>query len=492
MIDVVVIGGGPSGAVAASLLASWGHTVTLVTQAIDPARGLANSLPPSTRKLLDRVGILAIVERVGYPTTGNTVWWGDDERVESFSGDRAAYGYQVFRPALDPLLLEHAGACGVRVIRDATVTQAKVGGGGARVAVRASGADTVLDARFALDCSGRSGVIARQGWRLPPDCQMQALLGSWRRPGGWAIADASHTSVETYDDGWAWTVPISATERHAGVIVHGGRSRLVRGPSIDATYRTELSKSARIAAQVSDAELGDVWACDASLYSSSCFAGPAFLLIGDAASTIDPLSSFGVKKALASAWLGAVAAHTRLIDGSRDVVASQFFSQWETRVYDTHLRRSRDFAIEAYQRHPSAFWQAQAAIPVRPPQSDPDDERVWLRDPLVGRALTELREQPLLRAERAASIGWVRTGLIRGNEVVEDVAIPIEPSMPLRYLKGVDLIGLAELAPLSSQVPDLFARYVREHHPVPLADFLAALSFLFARGVLRHLPGPET
>src|SRR6187401_2464508 len=114
MADVVVIGGGPSGSVVAALLATWGHAVVLVTQAVDPARGLVNSLPPSTRKILTTVGILDIVERIGFPTTGNTVWWGDAERVEVFAGDGRTPGYQVFRPQLDSLLLDRASAAGVR------------------------------------------------------------------------------------------------------------------------------------------------------------------------------------------------------------------------------------------------------------------------------------------------------------------------------------------------------------------------------------------
>src|SRR6185369_12243561 len=85
------------------------------------------------------------------------------------------------------------------------------------------------------------------------------------------------------------------------------------------------------------------WACDASLYHSEAYAGPQFFLVGDAGSFIDPLSSFGVKKALASAWLAAVAAHTSLLDSGRQNVARDFFSNWERSIYTTHLRRSRDF-----------------------------------------------------------------------------------------------------------------------------------------------------
>ena len=61
------------------------------------------------------------------------------------------------------------------------------------------------------------------------------------------------------------------------------------------------------------------------------YAGPRFLLAGDAGSFIDPLSSFGVKKALASAWLGAIVVHTRLAHADRETLASDFFSDWERR-----------------------------------------------------------------------------------------------------------------------------------------------------------------
>jgi len=85
-VDAVVIGGGPAGTVAARLLASWGHSVLLLTKAIDRPRGLGESLPPSTRKLLATAGVLDDLERAGfYRTTGNTVWWGSrEQRVETF------------------------------------------------------------------------------------------------------------------------------------------------------------------------------------------------------------------------------------------------------------------------------------------------------------------------------------------------------------------------------------------------------------------------
>jgi len=186
-----------------------------------------------------------------------------------------------------------------------------------------------------LDCSGRAGVVARRFRRVQPGHRTHALVGVWERD-TWDLPDDTHTVVETFEDGWAWSVPVSATVRHVGVMVGQG-----------APYRAAVEKTAALRQRLEGATLRHDWACDASLYYSEAYAGAQFFLVGDAGSFIDPLSSFGVKKALASAWLAAVAAHTSLLDSGRQTVARDFFSNWERGVYTTHLGRSRDFARAA-------------------------------------------------------------------------------------------------------------------------------------------------
>ena len=60
-IDAVVIGGGPAGSAAARLLTTWGHDVVVLTTTPDRSRGLAESLPPSTQRVLAEVGVLDAV-----------------------------------------------------------------------------------------------------------------------------------------------------------------------------------------------------------------------------------------------------------------------------------------------------------------------------------------------------------------------------------------------------------------------------------------------
>ncbi len=78
-------------------------------------------MPPSTRKILHRVGALEAVEAAGFVrNTGHTVWWGESEgRVEEFPEGEA--GFQVLRSDLDLILLSLTTDAGSRLERDATV-----------------------------------------------------------------------------------------------------------------------------------------------------------------------------------------------------------------------------------------------------------------------------------------------------------------------------------------------------------------------------------
>ena len=506
-VDIVVIGGGPAGSAIAGLLARWGHSVRVLTRAADPARGAAESLPPSTRKLLATIGVLDAIDAAHfYRTTGNTVWWGPREgHVEKFAaaaGDRiepvphVPYGYQVLRPELDRLLLATAGDSGAEISCDAHVHRVqltesdRLDGGGqwpdARVDYhRERQRATSISCRFALDCSGRAGVIARQGFRRhQTGYRTQAFIGVWQSASGWSLPDPTHTLVETYEDGWAWSVPLAATLRQVGVAVDGGTTRIRRGPTLHGTYRAEIGKTRQISALMSGATLDHVWACDASLFSAHHYAGSQFLLVGDAGSSIDPLSSFGVKKALASAWVGAVAIHTCLTHPDRQRVALEFFSNWERQVYGANLQRSVEFAREAYHRHPHPFWAERAGVHVDAAPGDPDED-VLFRAPDVRLAFERLKESAAIEFAYSERVSLKKRPVIHDREIVLEEAFSL-PEAPdgIRFLAGVDLLKLSAVACGHTQVPDIFDAYCRTYGAVPLPSLVGSLAVLVAKGVL--------
>ena len=359
-VDVVVIGGGPAGSGAAKLIAERGHRVLLIDRPAAARHALAESIPPSAKKALSALGLANVVEAAGFhPWTGNTVWWGDARpRVESFVAGQC--GYQVSRDRFDAVLLAEAARAGVVVVQglardvdlDAAVTLVDVDGETRRVSFG-----------FALDCSGRAGVIARKELRrAEPSHHTVALAGVWRAATQWPESQRTHTLVASYDEGWAWSVPIDDNVRFITVMVDPARTRLNRGASKVDVYRSELNKVRPFASLIEHAALIDgPFGADASPYAAREYAGRNFLLGGDAGSFIDPLSSFGVKKALASAWLASIVVNTVLTTPEMAGEAIAFFDRRERAVHASYSRQAATFARDAASGAEHPFWQARSA-----------------------------------------------------------------------------------------------------------------------------------
>jgi flavin-dependent dehydrogenase len=459
VFDAAIIGGGPAGATAGRLLAQWGHSVTILAAPASKQPSLAECLPPSARKLFHFLNIQEAVDRAGFfQTTGNTVWWGKNRRrIEAYPNGT---GYQVRRSDFDRLLLELAGAAGahVQVGKAFHVPDAN----GARVEFQSDVERAALPAKMILDCSGRAGVIGRSARIKEKNSRTVALCGIWRNEQGWKLPDASHTLVEAYPDGWAWSVPISPFERYVAFMVDP------RSKGLSAAYLAELGKTRAFRKIFSRGKLdAGPWGADASLYTSKCFYGPGFLLVGDAGSFIDPLSSFGVKKAMVSAWVAAVVVNTCLHRPAMREIALKFFDDREREVYAGYLQKSAALYREVGGR--SEFSET-------PPEKDNRG---------IADALSQLKRKSAIRLRRAESVRTESKPAIEGREIVLRDALTM-PGLPdaLDYFENVDLPRLVEIVEHHTQVPDLFEAYNRACRPVTLPNFLAALAMLLAVGVL--------
>jgi hypothetical protein len=212
--------------------------------------------------------------------------------------------------------------------------------------------------------------------------------------------------------------------------------------------------------------------------------GDGALLVGDAASFVDPLSSFGVKKALASAWLAAVVVHTALTDPSATDRAVELFTARELAMAD-HLRQgAAALARDAAGAHETPFWSARADVEAAR-ASDGWDVDALRTDERVHAAFEELKRRPALQLRPADSLRFIKRPVVRGHRItLEDyISAPPVPN-GVRYCRNVDLVVLARLAPEFEQVPDLFEAYNRAAPPAPLPEFLGALSTLVGFGML--------
>jgi flavin-dependent dehydrogenase len=452
-------------------------------------------VPPSTRRILDELGFTAIVDAAGFHTNrGNSVWWGDRAvRHETFADDQP--GFHVDRGSLEAVLVSAAERSGAAVMDRTTARSAEQTVEGWSVRCEPEGrARAELRASWVVDASGRRGLIARSEGRRPDrSTTTLALVQWWRRAGGWSVDHAHRTLVESYVDGWAWSVPLDAELRCFAAMVDG-RPTEHGGTHAAEMLRSELAKTRHIGRITEGAvPQGDAWACPASLYTTARFGRPGLLLAGDAGSFIDPLSSFGVKKALSSGWLAGIAVHTALVDPAMTEAAVGFFDRREADVYRHYRRLSADFFEDAARVYGTSYWEKRASAARRAGgeesagPADPDRLTPEVPEPDVRRAFDAIRSRPALEASHGSSLRTIRRPAIDGHRIVldEHLASHAYPE-GMRFVRGVDLRRLVASAPDHAEVPDAWAAYNGGAAPVTLPDYLAALATAFAAGFLEH------
>lgn len=464
--EILVLGGGPAGCAAARLLALWGHRVRMVTKpATEDGIGLAESLTPSCGKFFDVLGIREAVDAAGFVrTTGNTVWWeGDTPRVERFAA--GASGWQVTAPRLEAVMR--------RAARDAGVSIEE------RVVAPEDAAR--LPARFRLDCSGRAGILARsRGGRVQqPGHRTVALSAVWRTGDGWGAVDPTHTLIESYADGWVWSVPIDQTRRAVAVMVDPRTSLLLRGEGALATYLGELQKTRRMQTLLAPAVRESAptgW--DASMYRSTYYAGDDWILAGDAASFVDPLSSAGVKKALASGWLAAIVVHTTVVRPAMADAARQFFADREADMYANFLTLTERHLQDAAVGQAQPFWTDRVEM-----REEGDRRGVESEErAAIQTAFERLRAADGLRVAIGPEVRVESRAAISGSEIVlEPRLVTPADAAGTRFLYDIDVVTLVELAPQYQDVPDLYDACVNRVGPMPLPAFLTALATAVAR-----------
>lgn len=458
--DIVVAGGGPAGATTARRLAELGYRVVLIEKRRFPRHQIGESLTPSILPLLDFLDVRDEVEAAGFlRMSGHSVCWGSaTPRTAHYSPDQQRQGFQSVRAAFDHILLDRARRAGVRVLEGRPVQDVTTDGAHT-VSVRYA-PDERIRAAFCVDATGHAGVCARHGLRQRDTVfQTLALTGYWRPATGPAGHDFANTLLEAYPNGMVWSVPLHTGLRNVTLLIDWQRGEPLKRGGLRKFYVDELGAAAYVSSFLTQARLvAGPHVFDASLYTARRFATRRSLLVGDAGLFIDPLSSEGVHKAMASAVSAAVVINTILQRPGMREQAAALYDTGQRETYDSHYRQSARYYAEEFRWPQHPFWQRRRRVP--PPDRDAPQAP-------VGDAAVHFSP---FDARPVTALGVSSDVVVREQPVIEGVYVELRPVVVapryprgLRFLSGVNVPRLLECVRARRTVPDILEAY--RHRP---------------------------
>jgi flavin-dependent dehydrogenase len=330
--DVVVIGAGPSGAIAAALLHRRGWRVLVLEAQKFPRFVVGESLLAHCLDFLEEAGMLDAVNRAGYQFKDGAAFIRGPEYSDIHFSDQFSPGYdhayEVDRASFDKLLADEAAKQGVEIRYEHRVVGFEHTATGARLTAQdANGGQFQIAARFVLDASGFGRTLAKLlDLEMPSTFPVRVALvthvtdvmplDAFDRAKVQVIVHPRHEDV------WYWLIPFPNNRCSIGCVATR---------EFHARYPTETKE--RLQAMIAEEPflsrilVNAEWHTpvrEIAGYTASVrtMHGPAFALLGNAAEFLDPVFSSGVAIGMRSASVAAQVLDRQLrgetVDWARD------------------------------------------------------------------------------------------------------------------------------------------------------------------------------
>ncbi len=315
--DVVVIGGGPAGATASTLIAQRGFRVQLFERESFPRFHIGESMIPETYWVLERLNMLPKMRASRFVHKHSVQFISANGRQSApfyFYDNKpheCSQTWQVVRSEFDLMMLNNAREHGVEAHEGVRVLDVIFDGDratGVRIQ-NPDGSVRQVNAQVIIDASGQSGLLMnRLKTRIwDPVLNKGAIWTYWEGAYRDTGRDEGATIVLQTENrkGWFWYIPLHDNRVSVGVVAPFDYLFKDRGPH-EQVYREEVERCPAVRDRIANAKqaTGYFKTRDYS-YRSTKVAGHGYVMVGDAFGFLDPLYSSGLLLALKSGEMAA-------------------------------------------------------------------------------------------------------------------------------------------------------------------------------------------
>lgn len=349
--DVLVIGAGPAGAMAAALLAQKGYRVLVMERQHFPRFSIGESLLAYAAQLLLDANMFDAVLSGGFQFKNGAVFdWGEQHEEFNFA-DKVSPGlgftFQVQRAKFDHILAKEAERFGATVRYGVEITGMTPGAQPTVTCRTEAGETQTYSPKFVLDASGFGRTLARMlDLEKPSAFPARAARFAHVKdgiPSGGFDRQKIRVGISPKDrDIWSWLIPFPDGTSSLGIVAT--REQFARYTGTDEEkYWGMISDEPSLRALVKDAHtvrpVGEIVGFSANVKTLH---GPGFALLGNAAEFLDPVFSSGVTIALHSATLAA-----NLLDRT---------FKGETPDWQTEFQDALMFGVETFRTFVSGWY----------------------------------------------------------------------------------------------------------------------------------------
>jgi flavin-dependent dehydrogenase len=341
--DVAIIGGGPAGSSAGTLLAKAGRRVVIFEKEKFPRFSVGESTLPATLNILERMGVREKIDQGGFLIKyGGEVVSACGQRVRFYFRNglnaKRPTAYQVLRSEFDRILLDHAAETGCDVRQQTPVNSFEFDDDG--VTLYSENGINGVRAKYVIDCSGRKCLIGNRFQLKRPfphlrKFSLYAYYDDVRREDG---PDGTLTRMVRTKDSWFWMIPLSGNTTSIGVVMDTEKFRSMKMSPEGALAHCIAEQPVVNEWMEKARRVTDVYATGDFSYRNKQLFGDRWLLAGDAAGFIDPVFSSGVYLALLSGEQAADALNLVLDRPQNRAKAFRHYERRIFRVLDIYLR----------------------------------------------------------------------------------------------------------------------------------------------------------